>query len=254
MRPLKKTLFISDIHLSTLYPAVWQNLSHLLDQLSPTYIDKVYILGDLFETWIGDDDKTVFHQEVIHQLQDVVGRGIPIMMINGNRDFLLGEKFAKAAGCQLLDDIAVISLYGERVVIMHGDLLCTKDKNYLKMRKIFRNKYLQKLFLMLPLSIRMSIANKIRQRSEQHTQSVAMAMMDVTEAEVIKTMQQHAVRYLIHGHTHKQNLHHVELADPAQRIVLGDWHHSGSVLVWDQKQQKQLYNFNSSDSLNFLTY
>lgn len=232
---LKSTLFISDIHLDKNQPDITRPFLQFLSEIrSP--VAALYILGDLFETWIGDDDGIPEHREIIQALRKVTQAGIPVFVMHGNRDFLMGKHFFKETGCQFLPDESVISLYGKNVLLMHGDTLCTRDTAYIKMRRIIRHPFVRRLFLTLPLSIRLAIANKMREKSKQHTSATAYDMMDVTQDEVQRVMQDHKASYLIHGHTHRPGVHQFALQGmPVERIVLGAWHERGNVLMWGEK-------------------
>ena len=160
MSGLRKTLFVSDLHLDESQPEITTQFLQLLHQLQPS-VDALYILGDLFESWIGDDYEVPHYQQIITALKSVTARGTPIYFLYGNRDFLIGKKFLRETGCQLLPDETKIFLYGQPVLLMHGDTLCTKDIAYMKARKKMRNRYLQTLFLLLPLSVRINIATTV---------------------------------------------------------------------------------------------
>ena len=228
-----KTYFISDLHLDESTPAITSQFIHLLQSCDET-IDALYILGDLFEVWIGDDDDSEFHRMVTQAMKNAANKGLKIYFMHGNRDFLIGRKFLQQTGAILLNDEKKIVLYGEPVLLMHGDLLCTRDQQYLKARKLGHNRFLQFLFLSLPLKIRQKIANRLRNKSMQHTQNTSPDIMDVTQDEVEKRMSSHQVNFLIHGHTHKPDVHSFFLSKvEAKRIVLAAWHDYGSVLVWD---------------------
>lgn len=231
----RKTLFISDLHLEENRPQIIQAFIHLLKKCDAS-VDALYILGDLFEAWIGDDDHSLFHHSIIQALKLVTQKGVPIYFMRGNRDFLIGKKFLRATGCQLLPDEKKIMLYGTPLLLMHGDTLCTHDMAYLKWRKKARNPILHTLlFLSLPLRLRRRFANKMRTKSTRHTQSVTAEMMDVTQDDVMKVMQKHHVQTLIHGHTHRPDVHRFTINQtPAERIVLAPWHHQGSVLIWSE--------------------
>jgi len=234
---MKKTLFISDLHLQAETPEITSAFLALLE--SNNEIDALYILGDLFEAWIGDDDDTVYHKEIIAALKAATKRGLKIYFLRGNRDFLIGKQFLRATGCELLADETVINLYGTPVLLMHGDTLCTRDSTYLRSRKYMRNKLIQTLFLWLPLAMRRQIADKMRASSNQHMQKLSDDMMDVTQQEVERVMQKHNSTCLIHGHTHRPNTHRFTLDNkPAARIVLAAWHKQGSALVWDETGDK----------------
>ncbi|TAK78706.1 MAG: UDP-2,3-diacylglucosamine diphosphatase [Gammaproteobacteria bacterium] len=238
-----KTLFISDLHLEENYPDTTQRFLALLKNCDAS-IDAIYILGDLFEAWIGDDDDTPFHRDIIHALRAVTQTGLPIYFMRGNRDFLIGKKFLQATGCKMLPDEEKINLYGTAVLLMHGDTLCTRDIAYLKWRKKSRHPILNTLlFSMWPLAFRRWFANKMRVKSMLHTQSAAKEIMDVTQEEVERVMQKHRVYYLIHGHTHRLGTHEFTLNQTqATRMVLGAWHQQGSVLEWNQDGKKLFFN------------
>lgn len=231
---VQKTLFISDLHLEESRPDITAQFIQLLNACDAS-VDALYILGDLFEVWIGDDDETPLHSEVKLALRQLRNKGVPIYFMYGNRDFMIGKKFLRASGCELLPDEKVISLYGTSVLLLHGDTLCTRDIAYLKARKLGRNRCIQFLFLRLPLSMRKQFANKMRAKSMRHTSSTAIDIMDVTPEEVVRVMQKHGTKHLIHGHTHQPAFHDLQIdATPAKRIVLPAWHDRGRVLVWDQ--------------------
>ena len=237
---MRKTLFISDLHLEENHPEITQEFLKLLANCDSS-IDALYILGDLFEAWIGDDHKTPFHQQIIRALKSTTEKGLPIYFMHGNRDFLIGKQFLRETGCKLLSDEEKITLYGTPVLLMHGDTLCTRDIAYLKARKWGHHRLLQFLFLLLPLKIRQKIADNMRKKSMQHTQSTAKEIMDVTQNEVERVMQKHHVHFLIHGHTHRPAIHPFSLNHQSfTRIVLAAWHGHGSVLVWDETGKKEL--------------
>lgn len=242
MHELSKTIFISDLHLEENRPDILQILLKLLDNFNSS-IDALYILGDLFEAWIGDDNDTPFHRKIIHAFKSVTKKGVPIYILHGNRDFLIGKKFLQESGCTLLADETKIELYGTPVLIMHGDTLCTKDRDYIKARKKMRNGFIKKMFLLLPLNLRKKIATQLRLSSQKHISTLPTEIMDVTQDEVERIMQKHEVSYLIHGHTHRPDFHQFMLRHaPATRIVLGAWHEHGNMLVWDASGEKKLFN------------
>lgn len=238
----RKTLFISDLHLNVNQPHITEQFVMLLLQCKTSSVDALYILGDLFEAWIGDDDDTSFHRMIIKALKEVTSAGIPIYFLRGNRDFLIGRRFLKKTGCQLLADETKINLYGQPVLLLHGDTLCTRDIAYMKWRKKARNPILHTLFfLMLPLSMRRKKADNMRQQSAEYTKTAMKEIMDVTQEEVERVMQKHEVHYLIHGHTHRPNIHKFLINNiPCERIVLGAWHDDADVLVWDASGKKEL--------------
>lgn len=225
------TFFISDLHLEPAQPAITQLFLRFLAEQAPSG-DAVYILGDLFEAWIGDDDLTDYHQNVITALKTLAQR-TPVYVMRGNRDFLLGEDFAKLTGCRLLPDPSVIELYGKEVLLMHGDSLCLEDKRHQAFRRYSQNPRYNRYFLMLPLKTRRFIAQKLRGLSQRNTQNLAPYIMDVCAAAVTEQMHQHQTQLLIHGHTHRPAIHPLEIdGKSAYRAVLGAWHEYGSALVY----------------------
>ncbi len=176
---------------------------------------------------------TLTRCEVLAALRDYTASGRPCLAMRGNRDFLLGRRFEERTGARLLADPTVEDMFGERVLIMHGDLLCTDDRAYQRFRRIVNNRVLQRLFLGLPRSWRRAAAATGRRRSRSYTASGPPGIMDVSPAAVAVAMARAGVRILLHGHTHRPAVHHLELdGRPATRIVLGDWYEQGSVLRW----------------------
>jgi len=224
------TLFISDLHLDPERPAVTELFLELLDRRAHT-ADAIYILGDLFEAWVGDDDTGPMNQAVSDGLKKCTTSGTPVFIMHGNRDFLLGARFAAASGCTLLDDPALIDLYGTPTLLMHGDLLCTDDKEYMAFRAMVRDTEWQRELLSRSLEERQLMAREMRDRSREQTGGKPESIMDVNKEAVIKTMTEHKVQRLIHGHTHRPAIHDLVISgEPAQRIVLGDWYEQGSLL------------------------
>ncbi|MDU6412783.1 MAG: UDP-2,3-diacylglucosamine diphosphatase [Yersiniaceae bacterium] len=225
------TLFIADLHLSEQEPAITAGFLRFLAG-EARRADALYILGDLFEAWIGDDDPQPLHAEIAAALKALSASGVPCYFIHGNRDFLLGRRFARASGMTLLPEEQVLDLYGRRVLIMHGDTLCTDDEGYQRFRKKVRNPLIQKIFLALPLRLRLKIAGKMRADSQQANQQKSLAIMDVNPQAVTAAMQRHQVRWLIHGHTHRPAIHTLALlGGDAHRAVLGAWHQEGSMVA-----------------------
>ncbi|GAA0858080.1 UDP-2,3-diacylglucosamine diphosphatase [Aliiglaciecola litoralis] len=224
------TYFIADLHLSADRPDITGCLEAFLRDIVPG-TDALYVLGDLFEYWIGDDDRSQFNEHIAALFKQVSDAGVPIYFIHGNRDFLIRHKFAKRAGMQLLAQQVVVDLYGTPTLIMHGDELCTLDVAYQKFRKKARGWWWPRMVLALPLSTRRKIAERGRKTSQQNQQKLTMDIMDVTATEVVNIMKKHGVQRLIHGHTHRPAIHDLEVNNqPAQRIVLGDWYDQGSYL------------------------
>lgn len=224
-------LVISDLHLDENSPEMATLFLRFLKN-EAIKADALYILGDFFEMWIGDDNLTDFNLSIIQALHKATQAGLPIYFMHGNRDFLIGKKFLKATGCQLLPDEYVVNLYSTPTLMMHGDTLCTEDVKYLKFRKKSRNWFMQQLFLLKSLESRRAIAKKYREASKTHTSTSPDYIMDVTPAEVERVMLKHNVQRLIHGHTHRKAVHSWMLDErPMTRTVLGAWHEHGSVLV-----------------------
>ncbi|HVY21977.1 MAG TPA: UDP-2,3-diacylglucosamine diphosphatase [Steroidobacteraceae bacterium] len=228
-------MFISDLHLHAAQPDVIDQAIDFLRNEART-AEQLYILGDLFEFWIGDDDPDPVYSRIQDELKALTSSGVPCSVMHGNRDFLMGKQFAARTGCKLIDDGTLISLYGEPVLLLHGDVLCTDDHSYQRLRRIVRNPVIQWMFRQLPLARREKIAARIRAGSQRHTQSAQPMIMDVNAHAVERTFMQRHVNTIIHGHTHRPAIHTHSLPNHAQatRIVLGDWHLQGSVLRWSQ--------------------
>jgi UDP-2,3-diacylglucosamine hydrolase len=234
---VKKILFVSDIHLEEDQPQIADIFLRFLQHEART-ADCLYILGDFFEAWVGDDDLTDFHRSIIAALRAATDAGLPIYIMHGNRDFLLGRRFMRATGCRLLPDEMVIDVFGTPTLLMHGDTLCTADTAYLKFRKKTRNWFVQTLFLLKPLKQRQLIAANMRAKSKLHTSNAPGYVMDVTREEVERVMTKHQVNHLIHGHTHRPAVHEFALENtPATRTVLAAWHDKGNMLVVENGKQ-----------------
>ncbi|MFT2091224.1 UDP-2,3-diacylglucosamine diphosphatase [Paraglaciecola sp. 2405UD69-4] len=224
------TYFIADLHLSADRDDINQCLFAFLEH-EAVNADALYILGDLFEVWIGDDEQNDFTLSIAAAFKALSLQGVPIYFIHGNRDFLIRQKFAELAGFTILPEQKVIDLYGKPTLIMHGDELCTQDIEYQKFRKTARSWWWPRIMLRLPLKIRRKLAQKARATSKSKQAKLTMEIMDVTQEAVYTAMQTHKVQRLIHGHTHRPAIHNFMLNDlAAQRIVLGDWYEQGSVL------------------------
>lgn len=231
------SLFISDLHLDATRPDKVDLFQQLLTSIDNN-VASLYILGDLFEFWSGDDDVSACHLKIIQSIKDTTDRNIPVYVMRGNRDFLLGKKFEEQTGATLLNDPSIVDLFGQKTLIMHGDLLCTDDRAYQRFRQFTNNRVLQTLFLLLPLKIRQGIAQRGRKLSQSQNQIKSLEIMDVNQQTVERYMNEHSVKELIHGHTHRQALHQFTLNDlPARRFVLGDWYEEDSVLVYKPMQQ-----------------
>lgn len=229
------TYFIGDVHLPTDRTPVTALLDQFLQRIGGK-ADALYILGDLFEVWLGDDLSPQHYQAVIQALRHTAQQHTPVYLMHGNRDFLVGERFANAAGCQLIADPLIINLYGHRTLLTHGDQLCTDDVAYQKYREEVRNPLWQQKFLSLSPAEREATAARYRAESKKQTAEKSMQIMDVNQHAVREIMQDYDVARMIHGHTHRPGVHDFFIDDhPAQRYVLGDWHTTGSALKCDAK-------------------
>lgn len=225
------TLFVSDLHLCAERPAVTRLFLDFLAGEART-ADALYILGDLFEFWVGDDAASSGEfRPVIEGLRALSRTGVPLYVMYGNRDFLMRERFEQDTGGKLIPDPTRIDLYGEPGLLMHGDLLCTADTDYMKFRVMVRDPMWQRDFLAQSLAERNGILNRYREISKATTTQKPPEIMDVVQATVEDVMRQHGVRRLIHGHTHRPGEHVFTLnGAPARRMVLGAWYEQGSVL------------------------
>jgi len=227
------TLFISDLHLDPSRPEITALFLRFLHE-EAAGAEALYILGDLFEAWVGDDEPGEPATSVRAALRAIVDGGTRVYLMRGNRDFLFGPRFAAESGAQLLPDPAIVNLYGEPTLLMHGDLLCSDDTAYQAFRAMVRKPEWQDEFLARPLAERLEFAGKARTASKQHQSAAMESIMDVTSATVETAMARHGVGRLIHGHTHRPAIHALTVNEQrAQRIVLGDWYTQGSVLRAD---------------------
>lgn len=229
------SLFISDLHLHESRPHITRAFFHFL-HTQAVQADALYILGDFFDAWIGDDDDAKLPQDVARELSILKQAGTAIYFMHGNRDFLLGDNYAKKAGMVLLPESCVIDLYGTSTLLLHGDTLCTADKDYQQFRSMVRSNPWQQQVLAQPLAARRALAAQLREKSQNMNSIKAEDIMDVTPAEVITQMAQANVTRLIHGHTHRPARHPLLVnGRPAERIVLGDWHSHGWCIKADDK-------------------
>lgn len=244
------TLFISDLHLDPSTPAQNKTFVHFL-KTSALQADALYILGDFFDVWIGDDHRTPFIDEIKSALYDFTQRDIPTYFMRGNRDFLLGKQFAKATGMQLLSDPTTIQLYGENILLMHGDSLCTLDTKHQKFRRFVNKPFNQAWMLATPLRFRQWVAKRMRQQSQHHQSTLNDTIMDVAESAVVDVLEHNKTKLLIHGHTHRPAIHTWQLHhDTYKRIVLGAWHRCGSVLHYADDGNFQLIELPLVSKLN----
>lgn len=227
------TYFISDLHLDASRPAATRAFIDFLHGL-PEGTDALYILGDLFESWIGDDDDAELPALVAEALRSTGRRGIAPFFMHGNRDFALGQDYAERSGMRLLTDPTVIDLYGDRTLLMHGDTLCIDDHAYQAFRAQVRDPAWLAHMLAQPLAVRRAFAEQARAGSREHTAMTAETIMDVNVGAVSEAFRQHDVDLLIHGHTHRPAVHRDDVDGRARaRIVLGDWYDQGSILRAD---------------------
>lgn len=228
------TLFVSDLHLDPTRPITTTLFLDFLARQA-RQAEACYILGDLFEAWIGDDDDTELGRVVVNALRSLADSGVPVYFLHGNRDFLIGPRFASESGIQLLPETEVIDLYGEPVLLLHGDTLCTDDVDYQAFRAQVRNPVWQARLLEQPLAQRRALAGQLRETSRQALQLKATDITDVNPAAVNQALRAHGVRRMIHGHTHRPAIHEWTLEKlPVRRAVLGDWYVQGSVLRCDE--------------------
>jgi UDP-2,3-diacylglucosamine hydrolase len=225
-------LFISDLHLHAGDAETMRRFSDFI--AGPARAAReLYILGDLFEAWIGDDDDDPRNAPIVDALKTLTAGGVRCAIMHGNRDFLLGTRFCALTGCRLLGDYERVTLFGQPVLLTHGDLLCTDDTRYMTLRGELRSPAWQRDFLAKPLAERRQIASDLRQLSATEIATKSDYIMDVNQAAVERTMREHDVALLLHGHTHRPAVHHFALnSRPASRIVLGAWYEQASVVRW----------------------
>ena len=223
-------LFVSDLHLHPSRPGITRLFLDFLAGEARTS-SHLYILGDLFEAWIGDDDPEPHYREVQAALRELVRNGVRVSFVHGNRDFLVGTDFARRTGVTLLPDRSVVEVGGQPALLMHGDALCTDDRAYQRLRRLTSSHGARRLMLALPLALRRRLAGWARRQSRSAQQGKPAAIMDVNRQAVDHALRTARVTRLIHGHTHRPAIHRFELdGQPAERIVLGDWYTQGSVL------------------------
>jgi UDP-2,3-diacylglucosamine hydrolase len=226
-------LFISDLHIDATRPAIVEQFIGFLATEAKT-ADALYILGDLFESWVGDDAADAAQTAAIAGLDRLTAHGVPCFVMHGNRDFLLSEQFCRMSGALLLPDPLVVTLYGERVLVMHGDALCTDDRAYQRLRATVREADWQRQFLALSAASRRALAGAARGGSQAHLAAVEYAITDVNTDSVALALRNAGTSTLLHGHTHRPAIHAFQVdGRPCTRIVLGDWYEQGSLLRWD---------------------
>jgi UDP-2,3-diacylglucosamine hydrolase len=228
------TLFVSDLHIDDSRPAIGEQF---LDFLASEAREAaaLYILGDLFESWVGDDAADTAQRATIGGLRELTERGVPCFVMHGNRDFLIASQFCEQSGARLLPDPIAITLYGERILVMHGDALCTDDRAYQRLRATVRDSNWQRRFLKLPVKSRQALAGAARSGSQAHTAAVEYTITDVNPDSVAAALRSARLSTLLHGHTHRPGIHAFEVdGRPSTRLVLGDWYDQGSLLRWDE--------------------
>ncbi len=228
------TLFISDLHLEGGRPDIGKQFFSFLEGEARDAA-ALYILGDLFEYWVGDDDPDPHYAECKVAMRALVDAGVPLFFMHGNRDFMIGDEFASEIGATILPDPTPVDLYGTSVLLSHGDAYCTDDVEYQQVRAMTRNPDWQAMMRAKPLEERIAIAKHAREQSMERGQSIDMDIMDVNDDAIRTAITESGVDVLLHGHTHRPNVHNVDLEDRvARRIVLGDWYEQGSVVRWDE--------------------
>jgi UDP-2,3-diacylglucosamine hydrolase len=227
-------LFISDLHIDASRPAITAQFLTFL-AAEAVRADALYILGDLFESWVGDDAADSSQAAAIEGIQALTSHGVPCFVMHGNRDFLLSEQFCRRSGAQLLSDPVIVTLYGEPVLVMHGDALCTDDRAYQRLRATVREPAWQRQFLALSTASRRALAGAARAGSRAHTAAMEYAITDVNAGSVAAALRGAGTATLLHGHTHRPAIHALQVdGRPCTRIVLGDWYDQGSLLRWDE--------------------
>lgn len=240
---MREWLFISDLHLAAERPDVIHLFERFVDEVA-VHAERLYILGDFLEYWLGDDDKALGLEEVFQSLKKLSDSGVSIFFMAGNRDFLIGDELAKKCGFSIIEEPCIESINGQQTLLMHGDTLCTDDVEYQKFRSMVRNKDWQQQILEKSLEEREQIAQSMRQKSEDANAEKDLEIMDVNQDAVIKTMQSHSVKLLIHGHTHRPAIHEFEINGQAvKRIVLSDWHETGSYIRMTENSAPELISF-----------
>lgn len=240
---MQHTLFIADLHLDEKHQATTQYFLNFIQNYAQE-AQALYILGDFFELWIGDDDENAYNNEIKRQLKLLNQKNIPVYFIHGNRDFLIGHKFSKETGCQILPATSIISLYGTNVLLLHGDALCSNDTKHMKFRSLTQNFFLRQLFLSLPLIIRRKIGTKLRSTSKKHHPATTHDLMGIVPATVTELLERNSVYKMIHGHIHTPRIFNFLINNqPAERIVLGAWDFQGSILKWYENGKREMVFF-----------
>ena len=236
----KPILFISDLHLEAERPDISQAFFSFLNKHA-TEAQSLYILGDFFNVWIGDDYVSDLNPRVAEALYKLSKAGLKIKLMHGNRDFLLGNDFAGRCGAELIEEPYLLEAFGQQVLLMHGDVLCTRDHDYMTFRSMVRDPEWQQNFLARPMEERLAFAEQAREQSKAMSSNKAEDIMDVTPEAVRTLMQQFNIETLIHGHTHRPDVHKLHSdsgSKSARRLVLGDWEQGGWYISWTSEQLK----------------
>lgn len=242
-------LFISDLHLQPQRPQITRAFFNLLESRA-SRADALYILGDFFDVWVGDDESTPLQQEVAQKLRQLTDSGTPVWFMPGNRDFLLGDDYCKQAGIRRLPDPSRVEIYTTPVLLMHGDSLCTDDKGYQRYRRFIRSSFIRRLQRVVSLQTRQKIGRLIRGKSSKDNQYKSRQLLDINSAAAKAAMEQANVSVLVHGHTHRPGRQSLQLASGgAERIVLGDWDQHGWLLQWNEDGSKTLECFDIPTAL-----
>lgn len=228
------TLFISDLHLEADRPDIANQFLQFMET-EALHADALYILGDLFESWVGDDDPNEHYAWIKQALKKLTRKNVPVYFMHGNRDFMVGEQFAGETGVEILPDPEVVDLYGNQVLISHGDAFCTDDHEYQTVRRMTRDPAWQAMMLAKSLEERLAFAAQARETSMARSGTIDEEITDVNQSAIEEALREAGVATMLHGHTHRPAVHEFSLDDePARRIVLGDWYEQGSVVRWDE--------------------
>ncbi len=227
------TLFISDLHLDAASPEIAAQFIDLLES-EALAADALYILGDLFESWIGDDDPNEHYATIKQALRKLVDQGVPVYFMHGNRDFMIGEDFAAETGVVILPDPYVLDIHGTSVLLSHGDVYCTDDVEYQAVRKMARDPQWQAMMRTKSIAERLAFAAQARKASVAHGGAVNEKITDVNDDAIEQALREANVRVMLHGHTHRPHVHSLTVDErECTRIVLGDWYERGSTVRWD---------------------
>lgn len=227
------TLFISDLHLEADRPDIADQFLRFLET-EALHADALYILGDLFERWVGDDDPNQHYAWIKQGLRKLTRKNIPVFFMHGNRDFMIGDDFALETGIEILADPNIAEIHGQKVLLSHGDAYCTDDVEYQAVRKMTRDPQWQAMMMAKTLEERLQFAEQARADSKLHGDNISDIIVDVNQVAIESAFRDADVKLMLHGHTHRPNVHELEIdGQPARRIVLGDWYEHGSVVRWD---------------------